>query len=1006
MFKSLRNPKVGSLALAGLALSVVACGARALPNAEAPPPLPELARAAFAQCGVDGDKVNAIWEEYRAERPYHAQQVAASEPLAGGCRVLILSEPPADVTIATLGEAHPALNAFVPRRHGVGFDGWTEDLVGVVPPMSPDDLAELTSDLHIALFGSAYRARLTPIKARPKWNGALDIEVRPAEVYNWVFGEDSLFWSLDGGPARHAEDLLDPRQTGVYVSTRAGVVLWSLPRTGSFDEQKANVRMFGLESDLLLGAVADEDSVLVIGRERVAPEDVLPPLRFETVKLLATTPLAEFAQSYERNQLFAGPLKNKDDWAPILLSAPLVDSELGSVLDITDQMLKRWSLNGTVDYARFHYPREPARWAFSKPIDQELGADSLTFNWNTSASGALVEVSDNRSLYWMNRTGALHVSYLPGDKPDARTASYEETARDFFARQNDPYLVRAVQYTALFQAFRQLGVSTVGTGSTAESMIDVSAATAVLEDAGTSAFQRLTTESNDDLTAAAKRYVARGYEGIDADRLLQQIIDETPYERRAEIGNHILNASASQAQEIIAKVSQRESVEQAGLAVKLRDRLKATDDPAAPRHLAIALTHLGSVSRAMRDPGGWLSLSLALQSEKAQAKAAEITAAARFLMRHDFGLQHAASWRDAARALTDVDALAAQYSAVSGARATASRIRTPTIVRSHSRKLMAQGGHNVGSWVPSLIRPVEPPQLSYLGFNQQRLVAHEQPLVLRSRSEALGELAARPPSISRALPGQRPTPLPTSSGGWAFLPEESQFNCGKNCMAVTPLDRDAKATSAGDTPLRNRFKIDVDGSVSRAGSTSDIADSAVRRLAQTARQKGSTSAKIDIALLDADMTFDEALGVTKNIHKRLAKRSLGADDSYVLHRSDRPIALDDYDLRRATVSEPIRDGDRFTITVSVPLKRGRAHSLVMRLVGKGEATHETVTKTQTTLGAGLRTPEEIMRDLKSQLGSKDSDLLLELAVDAQDGRVENTPPLPRYRHGGTPAHSF
>src|SRR5262249_54481624 len=161
----------------------------------------------------------------------------------------------------------------------------------------------------------------------------------------------------------------------------------------------------------------------------------------------------ELQQSYERNQLLAGPLRSDQDWAPILLSPSLVDTEFGSVLDIADQILKRWSSNGLVDYERFSYPREPSKWEFDKPIMRELGASSLTYNWSTTASGGLVEVSGDRTVYWMKRTGALHVNYLPGEQLDPRTARYEDRARAFFARQNDPYLARAVQYTALFQAF-------------------------------------------------------------------------------------------------------------------------------------------------------------------------------------------------------------------------------------------------------------------------------------------------------------------------------------------------------------------------------------------------------------------------------------------------------------------------------------------------------------------------------------------------------------------------
>jgi hypothetical protein len=71
----------------------------------------------------------------------------------------------------------------------------------------------------------------------------------------------------------------------------------------------------------------------------------------------------------------------------------------------------------------------------------------------------------------MHRTGALHVSYLPGDKPDKTAAAYEKRGRDMFAKSNDPYLTRAVEYTTLFQAFRQLGITSADETASAEALV-------------------------------------------------------------------------------------------------------------------------------------------------------------------------------------------------------------------------------------------------------------------------------------------------------------------------------------------------------------------------------------------------------------------------------------------------------------------------------------------------------------------------------------------------------
>jgi hypothetical protein len=996
-----------TLAAAALSMGLGAAGcAHALPQGMLA--LPEGARAAFAQCGVDAEHVDAIWKEYREQRPFHAQQIAASEPFEGGCRVLILSEPPTDVTTARLGEIHPAFNAFIPERHAIGVDGWTEDLVGVIPPMPDEELSDLTSDLHVTLFGSAYRARLAPIKAPTRWNGTLDIEVRPDEVYGWVFGEDASFWSVDGGPRQRAADLLDPRQTGVYTSSAPGLVLWSLPKTGSFEEQKANVRIFGLESDLLLGAVADEDTVLVIGRERIAPEEVLPPLRFETVKILATTSLGELQQSYERNQLMAGPLRSGKDWAPILLSPELVDTEFGSVLNITDQMLKRWSMNGTVDYERFKYRNEPTQWAFTTPIAQELEASSLTFNWNTAASGGLVKVSDDRSLYWMTRTGALHVSYLPGDTPDARTAGYEDRARDFFARQSDPYLVRAVQYTALFQAFRQLGVSAIDEKAEAEAMVGQSAAIDLLASAGTAAFTRLVKATDGELKEASRLSVERAFASVDASVFLEHAIESEDLENRAGLRRAIRNASANKLQSIMTSVKEGSAADTAKKAIALRWKLEATNDVAAPRHLAVALAHQGLVHFALKSPDRWHAFTAALSSKGAIATAAEIDAAAVFLAKHGFEWRSLDDWRATAEILGNVDWVEERYRAVSGARVTTGRIRTPTVVRSHNGTPVARGGHNVGSEVPSLTRPIEVSQLPHLHLDKEGLSYRPSPQPLRYRPAALGGIASRPPLLEIAEEGVRVPAPAAAGGGWARLPEEPKFDLGGDVVSLKLFDAGAKGAAPGSPLLRSRFKVAVDDSVYRAGSSSDVAESAVRSLKRASRQKGEPLRKIDIRLSDAHITPDEALGVARSIHSRIVRYRLDATDSYVLVHGDSPIDLGDFDLARARVSAPIRTGNEFTISVSVPVKQGRAHGLFLKFMGRGEPGVDAVAKAQEALGATLRTPEDIAHELKSRFGKPEDASLLEMAIDAQGGFVDNTisVPVPRSRHGGTLGHSF
>ena len=150
------------------------------------------------------------------------------------------------------------------------------------------------------------------------------------------------------------------------------------------------MRQFAVDSDLILGAIATRDHLAVFGRERVTPVRLLPPLRVETLALLASVGTSELAQSYERKRIFAGRFDEERDWAPTDLSPELLNTEYGSLLNITDQILKSWSMNGLIKYEAFNYPA-PSSWPFLRPLNKELNAEALTFNWNTAGAGYAVE---------------------------------------------------------------------------------------------------------------------------------------------------------------------------------------------------------------------------------------------------------------------------------------------------------------------------------------------------------------------------------------------------------------------------------------------------------------------------------------------------------------------------------------------------------------------------------------------------------------------------------------
>jgi hypothetical protein len=410
------------------------------------------------------------WRQFRAAYPYHIQAVALSGEHTDGSRTLIVSEPPPHVTLAGLRELNPTLMATpTVETQAVGYDGWVKDIVVTINGADSRQIRTLVDQLHIFLFGSAYKAyalSVPPVGAPQPVRTGLNVRVSAADLDRWVFRSKELFTSQHGGPAAPVESLLAAGKSGIYYSQEPGLVALIAPKT-AFSLMRRQLREFALDSDLILGATSYKNHVAILARERNVPVDALPPLRTETILLLAQAAprFAELSQSYERTNVFAGQFDEDGwEWAPIYLSDILIDTEYGSLLNITDQILKSWSSDGEVQYFRFGYP-VPAKWPFPQPIVFDAKAQQVTFNWNTKGAGYTVDfpvATGFRRVFSLNRTGALPVNYLPGQmnaNGQNPLERYELVGYDYFAAQSDSNLVRVVQYASLYQIFREFGVT-------------------------------------------------------------------------------------------------------------------------------------------------------------------------------------------------------------------------------------------------------------------------------------------------------------------------------------------------------------------------------------------------------------------------------------------------------------------------------------------------------------------------------------------------------------------
>ena len=414
-----------------------------------------------------------VWKEFRAKNPYNIQMEGLKR-YDDNSYVAVISEPNAMVSEEQLSKFFKKYNcSFKTFKHKIGYDGWLRDAVVSFNDLDEDDIPDFEKKLSKLLYGTDYKAGVMDFDVIPDHvafsSFDLNSQVTEEELRKWFIQDNEPLVNVDNqSDEQTLSSILQNDESGmnVFMSKEPGFVVWTLRRgnneTTRFLEMS---RRFALDGDLVLGAIANQSKVAIIARERCVPLYELPPMRQETLRLLASTDEDELAQSYERTSMFAGKLPGGKDFAPIYLSDELWHTEYGNILNVTDQMLKSWSENGMIDYVDFGYPK-PVYWTFDAGVTQELKVSQLTYNWNTAGVGYIVE-DETYDVYALNRTGSLPVSYIPGESEGIAESDpvyqAEQRAYDFFSNLSSPELVKVVQYAAMYQIFTNMGITVDGT---------------------------------------------------------------------------------------------------------------------------------------------------------------------------------------------------------------------------------------------------------------------------------------------------------------------------------------------------------------------------------------------------------------------------------------------------------------------------------------------------------------------------------------------------------------
>ena len=409
---------------------------------------------------------DSIYKDFRKKYRFHYQGIGMAS-FADSSRMILLSDISPHFETDSIA---PIFAEFThkteQRKHPIGYDGFTTDVLILLGNATQKNCDRLLKRLNTELFFSEYKPTVTALPAEEKRRyfaeESIDYQITLNEFNTWFMEEGEGFIHLDDtSKVMTVSDLFASQARGVYFSQQPGFVAWAVAKNADIAAQVGEIRQFTLDADLILGALADSSTLVIIGRERQSPLNELPPLQIESILLLASTTEKELSQSLDINDLMAGKMNNGRDWCPTYLSKELENTEFGDLMTITDVLLKDWSERGTIQEGYYRYP-EPGYYPFDKPLFKKLGLNELVYNWNTT--GAMYAIDrEGYTIYTLGRTGSLPVSYFNSqERSESIGYRYESQAYHYFATLGNTDLARVVQYTALYQLFIDNNISYSG----------------------------------------------------------------------------------------------------------------------------------------------------------------------------------------------------------------------------------------------------------------------------------------------------------------------------------------------------------------------------------------------------------------------------------------------------------------------------------------------------------------------------------------------------------------
>lgn len=413
------------------------------------------------------------WREFRAVHPFGFQTVGLKH--YGDTCVFVMSEPGEWVKKEVLDSLFAQYGGHViTAKKKFGFDGALYDAVGCAK-LNAKNFKSLEKKLFTLLYGTDEKPYYTnldqPSRHAYFTKNRLDT-IKPQRLL-----EESIYQNFFEYPVRRYSSFFSPHRNfdffpgltslitlypclrnSMYYSEMRGVVLWGInPSDRVFSDSlfHKNARRFVLDCDLILAACCYGSKIFLIGREREIPVNVLPPLRTETIRLLASLDEGDFSVS------IGSCLNSEDDfdgyvedsvWArPVMMSDKLRNTELGNLLMLTDVLLLSWGNHAEVRELFIDYPK-PAHPLFDLGFSY-LNEEPNAYYWKLP-DGIADEGGIRFKLF--DRLGCLPPLFtIPQRHPNSNDSIvFEARAYDVFSSLNNTDLIRAAQYALIYKAFQ------------------------------------------------------------------------------------------------------------------------------------------------------------------------------------------------------------------------------------------------------------------------------------------------------------------------------------------------------------------------------------------------------------------------------------------------------------------------------------------------------------------------------------------------------------------------